>query len=154
GGATVRDDGALHAFLWTKGVMKDLGTLPGGLNSFANAVSNTGAVVGSSDISTAPGNPAICFDEFFNSVIQCRGFIRQHGGMTDLGTLGGDNSTVSGDGVNSEGQVVGGAELAAPDPFNPPFKTFHAFLWNRGVMTDLGTLGGFRSEAIGINDLG
>lgn len=153
GGATISDDAALHAFLWNEGVMKDLNTL-GGPHSFASAVSNTGAVVGNSDISASPGNPDICFDEFFNTFLQCRGFIWQHGVMTDLGTLGGDNSTVAGDGVNSRAQVVGGAELTTPDPFNPPFNTFHAFLWNRGVMADLGTLGGYRSEAFGINDLG
>ena len=30
----------------------------------------------------------------------------------------------------------------------------HAFVWERGVMTDLGTLGGFVSEAFGINPAG
>jgi probable HAF family extracellular repeat protein len=151
GGSTVIGDTAIHAFLWNKGVISDLGTL-GGPNSFANAVSNTTGAVGLSDISNSPGNPNLCFEEFVNTTNQCRAFLWQNGVMSDLGTLDGASSTVLADGVNSRAEVVGGAETAIPDPNNPPYQIFHAFLWERGEMTDLGTLGGPNSIAFGIND--
>ncbi|MGR6033947.1 MAG: hypothetical protein ACU4EQ_08395 [Candidatus Nitrosoglobus sp.] len=66
--------------------------------------------------------------------------------MTDLGTLGGNSS--GGSGINSRGQVTGGADTISGDG--------HAFLYNHGTMTDLGTLpGGNYSEGYGgINNRG
>lgn len=63
--------------------------------------------------------------------------------IVDLGTLGG-GSAVAWD-INDRGQVVGYAATAEGES--------HAFLWEAGRMTDLGTLGG-RSEAYAINDWG
>ena len=69
--------------------------------------------------------------------------------ITDLGTLPGgdsfDSSTASG--INDRGQIVGQSDT-------PSFE-LHAFLWEDGKMSDLGTLpsGGF-SEAEAINNLG
>lgn len=60
--------------------------------------------------------------------------------LTDLGTLGGDNASALW--LNDAGEVVGYADL----PPNPPgcmglACVDHGFLWKRGVMTDLGTIG-------------
>jgi probable HAF family extracellular repeat protein len=43
------DGGSLRAFVWTFGHMKDLGTLPGGSNSWAWSINIRGQVVGQSD---------------------------------------------------------------------------------------------------------
>ena len=65
--------------------------------------------------------------------------------MTDLGTLGGGDGTIA-FAVSASGAVVGSSPTANGQT--------HAFLWNRGVMTDLGTLGGAFSVARGVNALG
>jgi probable HAF family extracellular repeat protein len=52
--------------------------------------------------------------------------------VTDLGALGGDGSYAYG--INNSGQVVGRADTVS--------GAYHAFLYNGGVMTDLGTLPG------------
>ncbi len=65
--------------------------------------------------------------------------------ITDLGTLGGRNSTAYG--VNDNGDVVGEAWL--------PGDIVRAFLWRGGTMTNLGTFPGHdRSYALAINNLG
>jgi probable HAF family extracellular repeat protein len=66
--------------------------------------------------------------------------------ITDLGTLGGTFSQAGG--LNSRGSVAG-FSLSAGD------QVLHAFLWQRGVFTDLGTLGGpnsFTFEDYPLND--
>ena len=66
--------------------------------------------------------------------------------VTDIGSLGG---TVSGipEGLNDHGDVVGWSET-------PTSQVTHAFLYRRGTMTDLGTLGDGYSLAHDINDKG
>jgi probable HAF family extracellular repeat protein len=59
----------------------------------------------------------------------------------NLGTLGGDESIAAG--LNPAEQVVGGAETADGH--------WHAFLWQDGEISDLGTLGGDQSEAHAIS---
>ncbi len=54
--------------------------------------------------------------------------------ITDLGTLGGRGSLATT--INDRGQVVGNSSTAS-DEINT-----HAFIWENGVMTNLGTLGG------------
>jgi len=58
---------------------------------------------------------------------------KTHYNVHDLGTLGGTFSWAYD--INNKGSVTGFAYL-------PGDTAFHAFLWRRGVMTDLGTLGG------------
>ena len=83
----------------------------------------------------------------------------------DLGTLGGLNSSAFGS-PNAIGQIVGAAETSNPDPNGEDFCGFYAsgapfsgqeclgFLWQKGSMTPLSTLGGHNSAASAINNSG
>ena len=111
----------VHALLWEKGKATDLGNLGGKTGqaggNIAYDVNNQGEVVGNSDL---PG------DTTFHAFLWTK-----RTGMQDLGTLSGDVASVS-ISINDAGSVIG-ASLDAN--FNP-----RAFLWEKGVMTDLNTL--------------
>lgn len=89
----------------------------------------------------------------------------QNGQTTDLGTLGGLNSSAFGS-PNAIGQVVGEAETSNTDPNGEDFCGFYASgaplsgttcqgsLWQNGSMTPLSTLGGYNSAASAINKSG
>ncbi len=144
-----------HGYLWEKGILTDLGSLGefgGGLSPRGSriAINNRGQVVGT----------------FTTAANERHAFLWQSGVMTDLGTLGGlsENSPVEqgflpghpkfGSGavaINDKGQVTGYSITAKGEN--------HAFLWQKGVMTDLGTLGGPfpnhpRSHPLAINNKG
>jgi probable HAF family extracellular repeat protein len=66
--------------------------------------------------------------------------------ITDLGTLGPVYRDSSASAINESGQIVGGSGAASGKQ--------HAFVWQDGKMSDLGTLGGRDSGAEAINDHG
>ncbi|BCJ49363.1 hypothetical protein Asp14428_08380 [Actinoplanes sp. NBRC 14428] len=79
-------------------------------------------------------------------------FLYTGGRFVDLGVLDGGRYE-SGDAadLNNRGQVVGSSIVTADQEENP---AQHAFLRQRGRMTDLGTLGGRYSRASAINERG
>ncbi len=85
--------------------------------------------------------------------------------LIDIGTLGGPSAHGPGNGhgsqlLNNAGIVAGSADTSIPDPnapncANPDCFLSHAFRWEDGVLTDLGTLpGGNNSGASSINARG
>jgi len=117
-----------HAFLWSSGIMTDLGDLFGTYTfSAASSINDNGEVVG-----------------YFSS-LGTRGFLWRNGAMQELGGLSSDPRD-----INNQAQVVGSHAVMHPVQ---RIYVKHATLWSGGEMRDLGTLPGFDgSEAVAIND--
>jgi probable HAF family extracellular repeat protein len=164
----------LRAVLWKDGRIIDLGTLPGGNESFAMGVNNGGQIEGFSfdasnniravrwtedqgiqDLGTLGACCAI------GGTINERGQISGESGLCDTCNQDaffwedGHMQRIAGFGgpitfeedLNNRGQVVGQSDL-------PGGQAWHGFLWEKGVRTELPTLGGCCSGARWINDAG
>jgi probable HAF family extracellular repeat protein len=117
-----------HAFEWKAGLMTDLGVLPGDDFSAAAAINDGGVIVGSST--------HVNFSQVF---VYRNGVMR---GLPELGDLASSN------GINDHGQIIATS-------FDYGDLAWHALLWRRGVVTDLGRVpDGTNSYAYGINDAG
>lgn len=128
-GWSVLGSGQQRAFLYSDGIMRDLGTL-GGENSVGNAINDPGMVVGSSEFGSGDARHAFAY---------------WHGTMTDLGTLGGLYSSANA--VNNQGVIVGESAISLD-----PLPDTHPFKYKNGVMIDLGSLGGTFAAALAINE--
>jgi probable HAF family extracellular repeat protein len=131
GGSYLAGNAAEDPFIYSGGVMTDLGAVGGFPISGAAAINDAGQVVGnlwsSNDASSVS-----------------HAFLYSNGVMTDLGTMGYKASAAGG--INASGQVVGWA--------GDPLVKGHAFLYSGGVMTELGVPSGNYTTASGINDSG
>jgi probable HAF family extracellular repeat protein len=145
------DDFVNTGFKWNEDGLTNLGTLPGGFNSFANAINAIGAIVGTSE--NAEIDPLL-------GVPESHPVLWKDGIIFDLGTLDGGYEGLALT-SNKRGQVVGLAVNTVPDTF-PGFPNniqwgtqSRAFLWEDGKMQDLGTLGtGTDAVAYFINNSG
>jgi probable HAF family extracellular repeat protein len=126
----------MRAFIWHRGVIRDMGTL-GGTDSCALFINDRGQAAGNS-FTNSIVNPGSTFPTLHP-------FFWDGDEMKDLGTLGGTLAVANA--INNSGQVAGASNLA--DDF-----TLHAFLWDEGKLTDFGTLGGDFVEVIGLNEAG
>ncbi|PYV72805.1 MAG: hypothetical protein DMG96_25015 [Acidobacteria bacterium] len=142
-----RDCAVFHSFKWRNGVLTDLGALPGNNSSGPIWISDSELILANGS------NGAI--DPLTGTPEQRGVFFTKDGQVIDIGTLDGGNESF-GLAVNNRGEVVGVASDSIPDPFSLfGFGTeTRAILWQKGVMQDLGTLGGPDAIANLVNERG
>ena len=156
---------ASRAFQWQAGVRSELPELHKGLSSAAAWISANGLIAGTSQNGELdpldPGSP--------QNFPENRAVLWRDGKIIDLGTLPEGGYESEAESVNSRGQVVGVTTNTVPDaysffqlssqfnhfdPYPYPYQE-RAFLWQDGVMTDLGTLGtGTDAWGMAINERG
>jgi probable HAF family extracellular repeat protein len=132
----------------------NLGTLGGSASNGYGGVNNRGWVTGDANLSGDQTEHA---------------FLWRNGVMTDLGTLGGPNSSVAFPVKNNRGLVAGTAQINEIDPLGEYWGASYfctnvncqgwqnlqrGFRWQNDVITALSTLGGNNSTAFGVNDRG
>lgn len=129
-GGYFRPGSSTRAYLNIGGVNRDLGTL-GGSFSQARDINNRGQIVGFSNADDS--NPVGAY-----------AFLYANGVMTNLGTYNGA-SVSEATAINDNGLIVGHGWVQG---------SHHALIFAGGEVRDLGTLGGRRSFAYDVNNLG
>ncbi|MEE9554513.1 MAG: DUF3466 family protein, partial [candidate division Zixibacteria bacterium] len=118
-GYTSGENQSQYAYLWENDIWTYLGTLPELDYSLASDINDFRLIVGYSFMLGPDGGSL--------------GWIWGGGGMTSLGTLGGDRSSANA--INEMDEVVGYAQI-----FNPDTVINHACLWIHDAIIDLGVL--------------
>lgn len=119
------DRSSFSPLSWSGGVSTDLGSL-GGSSGIASAINDAGEIAGWSEVNDSATH----------------GFRHSSGTMADLGVIEYNSFAF---GINNAGVIVGESVLGG---------STRAFIYENGVMSDLGSLGGIGSCAIGINGAG
>jgi probable HAF family extracellular repeat protein len=141
-----------NGFAWQDGVMTALPPFPGGINSYAAGVNNKGQVVGWAEngVRDPTCNNAPPTSQFlqFEAVI----WGPRLNQMTQLPPLPPDPDSAA-TAINDKGQVVGISGLCSNAVGGASAE--HALLWENGVPTDLGSIGGQAwNTPIAINNQG
>ncbi len=134
--------------------VQSLGTLGGTYSNGYGGVNDRGWVTGDANLSGDQTEHA---------------FLWREGVMTDLGTLGGPNSSVAFPVKNNRGLIAGSAQINEIDPLGEYWGASYfctsvncqgwqnlqrGFRWQNDVITALPPLGGNNSTAFGVNDRG
>ena len=136
----------------------DMGTFGGpaselttnnGVGVGAKVLNDRGTLTGSADTPVPDPYSPNCFAA---SCFVTHAFRWEDGHRSDLGTLPGINSS-QGTGVNELGWIAGFSQYGEIDPILG-IGASHAVLWKGRTLTDLGTLGGYESVAVSVNDSG
>ena len=129
----VADPNIAHAFSWRNGRLTDLGALPGDNSSAVFEVNRHGVGTGLSELETY--DPVTAYQV-------AHAVLFRNGRVKDLGTLPGGNQSQA-IAINDHGTVAGFGNNAVPDPvsvFGWGTQT-RSFVWEHGVMRDIGSLG-------------
>ena len=170
-GTIYSSDGPASAYRWERGTTRKLPPLPGARDTSASAINDFGLIVGYATLGNdnvpvlwtrrgaqrLPGEGSAQAADINNlgQIVGNRGFSEcilwpsPTSAPISLGSLGGDFCLAHA--INDLGQVVGTAETSNQE--------LHAFLWERGVLRDLGTTpipdNGYASaELLDINNRG
>jgi probable HAF family extracellular repeat protein len=144
------------AVMWKDRGIIDLGTL-GGEVSLAHAVNNRDQAVGWA-LNSVPASVNIWEDYPWPFATQQRAVLWENGTAMDLGTLGGTSAWATA--INDSGQVIGQSwtAVSAGQPRQAAGWSWSrptaGFLWDKGTMTDLGSLGGTFALPTRINSQG
>jgi probable HAF family extracellular repeat protein len=149
----VTADGAVpsHAFLYKKGKVTDLGIYvnPEGPGMFPAYYETIGYAVNSSDFVVGQIYDARNGDDLIDS------FADLNGKIVPIAVGDNDSGFASAAAaVNNSGWAVGSKGYASSAPVRTDASTPRGFLYRNGTTYDLGTLGGYFSQAFGINNAG
>lgn len=124
-----------QGFKWENGAMRPLPTL-GGFNSYATAINNRGQAVGWAENTF---HDPTCVAP--RQVLQFRAVMwgPKDGEIQELPPVAGDTSSAA-TAINDEGTVVGISGIC--DRAVGRFSAAHAVVWQDGVASDIGNLGG------------
>jgi len=146
------------AVVWAGGRVVDLGTL-GGNQSDAGAINDSGEVAGAAlNLTTDPVPDSSGILAANNCAMlpvnttEVRAVVWRRGSPSDLGTLGGPDAMASW--INDQGEVVGQSFTSSTVNPSTGYPTMDPFLWYRGRMIDLGTLGGTSGIANWLTETG